>query len=77
VCRIKAEVFGAELFATAPVTDGGCDEHAPAAHGVEEGSGCVGVIHDDLKFWGWLLVWFSGENEKAAPVREPPWRDSG
>ena len=52
VCGIKPEVFGTEFLATAPVTDGGCDEHAPAAHGVEEWCGCVVRIHND----DWLLV---------------------
>jgi hypothetical protein len=44
--RIKTEVFGIEAFATAPVTDGGCDKNSTAAYGVEEGGlGLVGWIH--------------------------------
>lgn len=76
VCWIKPEVFGAEFLATAPVTDGGCDKDAPAAHGVEEVDVVV-WIHDDFNFRGWLLVMVFREMKKAAPVREPPWRWEG
>ena len=63
VCGIKPEVFGAEFLATAPVTDGGGDKDSPAAHGVEEWSGCV--IHDD----GWFVgLRCSEESETPAAI---------
>jgi hypothetical protein len=43
VCGIEAEVFGVEAFATAPVTDGGCDKDSTAAYGVEE-CGVLGTV---------------------------------
>jgi len=55
VCGIETEVFGAELLATSPVTDGGCAKDAPAAHGVEE-VGVVIWIHED-SILVWLLVY--------------------
>ena len=46
MCGIKPEVFGVEAFATAPVTDGGCDKDSPAADAVEKMGVGIG-IHDD------------------------------
>jgi hypothetical protein len=64
VCGIKAEVFGAELFATSPVTDGGGDEHAPAADTIEEGGvlGTVIRVHNLMLGLGLVCV-FRGKEK--------------
>ena len=56
VCGIETQVFGTEFLATAPVTNGGCDEDSTAAHGVEE-VGVVIWIHDDVRlcFGCWFV----------------------
>jgi hypothetical protein len=63
MCRIKPEVFGAELFAPTPVTDGGGDKDSTAAHGIEE-MGVIIWIHDDV----WLLVGLLFQVEMKTPA---------
>ena len=61
VCGIESEVFGIEPLATAPVTDGGCDEDAPAADAVEE-LGVLGTVIGIHGGWIWGLVLMGGRN---------------
>ena len=57
VSGIKAEVFGIEAFATAPVTDGGCDKDSTAADAVEEcGVLSMVLIHMNLGCGSVLFV---------------------
>jgi hypothetical protein len=63
VCGIKPEVFGAELFAPTPVTDGSGDKDSTAAHGIKE-MGVIIWIHDDV----WLLDGLLFQVEMKTPA---------
>ena len=61
---IKAEVFGIETLAPAPVTDAGGNEDSPAAYGVEKRMGLVTRVNGSVFWFGLGEGW-----KKETPAR--------